>query len=110
MESAPGRLADGGPIAPVTIAVPDAVRLSRGELGFPVPEPVNGFALIDTGATRSCFDSSAAARAGLPTVGTSKMASASHPENDVPLYTGKMMLPGLNFDVEAGFGVEVIRH
>lgn len=107
MEPAPGGLIAGGPIVPVTIAVPDAVQLLRGESGSPVPEPVTGFALIDTGATCSCFDNSAAVRAGLPTVGTSKMASVSHRENDVPLYTGKMMLPGLHFDVEAGFGVEL---
>ena len=35
------------------------------------------------------------------------MATASHPENDAPLYAGKLLLPGLNVDLEAGFGVEL---
>ena len=88
-----------GPIVPVTITVPDAVQSSHANLESPIPEPVTGFALIDTGATSSCFDNSSALRAGLPTVGKSRMASASYPENEVPLYAGKMLLPGLNFDV-----------
>ena len=107
MEHAPGVLVARGPIVPVTITVPDAVQSSHVNLGSPIPEPVTGVALIDTGATSSCFDNSAALKAGLPTVGKSKMASASHPENEVPLYAGKMLLPGLNFDVKSGFGVEL---
>lgn len=107
MQHAPGVLASGGPIVPVTVTVPDAVQSSHVNLGSPIPEPVTGFALIDTGATSSCFDNSSAVKAGLPIVGKSRMASASHPENEVPLYAGKMLLPGLNFDVKSGFDVEL---
>lgn len=107
MEPAPGLLVAGGPIVPVTITVLDDVQRSQVKLGSPAPKPVTGFALIDTGATCSCFDNSSALKAGLPTVGKSKMATASHPENDAPLYAGKLLLPGLNVDLEAGFGVEL---
>ena len=107
MQLAPGVLVARGPIVPVTITVPDAVQSSHANLGSPIPEPVTGFALIDTRATSSCFDNSSALRAGLPTVGKSRMASASHPKNEVPLYAGKMLLPGLNFDVKSGLGVEL---
>ena len=106
-EHAPGVLVARGPIVPVTITVPDTVQSSYVNLGSPIPEPVTGVALIDTGATSSCFDNSTALKAGLLTVGKGKIASASHPENEVPLYAGKMLLPGLNFDVKSGFGVEL---
>ena len=64
MEHAPEVLSAKGPIVPVTITVPDAVQSSHVNLGSPIPEPVTGFALIDTGATSSCFNNSSALQAG----------------------------------------------
>ena len=106
-ESASGELIVGGPRIPVTIAVPDVTRRAYEKRGSPVPKPVTGFALIDTGATQSCFDNSTAAKAGLPMLGESMMASASHPATAVPVYSGRMLLPSLNINVEAGLGVEL---
>ena len=78
-EPAPGLLVAEGPIVPDTMTVPDDVQRLEVKLGSPAPEPVTGFALIDTEATCSCFENASALKAGLPTVGKSKMATASHP-------------------------------
>lgn len=106
-EPAPEELTARGPLFPVTLTLPDAVQSALREQGKSLPEPVTGFALIDTGATRSCFDESAARKAGMPIRGTAKMASASHPEHDVPVFSGKMILGNLSIDVDSGMGVNL---
>ncbi len=52
--------------------------------------PVNGYALIDTGAQSTCIDQNAAERAGLAIVDTGKIASATHSEHEVPIFAGKL--------------------
>lgn len=44
----------------------------------PVPVPIKGLALVDTGASVSCIDTNTARQLKLPVVGTVIMASASH--------------------------------
>lgn len=51
-------------------------------------EEVKGLALIDTGASVTCFDQEAAEMAGFPVSGTSTMASATHARKTVPTYLG----------------------
>ena len=53
----PGQaLYQSGPIIEVVLAVPTALAQKLAAAGRPIPKPVNGLALLDTGATNSCID------------------------------------------------------
>ena len=54
--------------------------------------PRSGIALIDTGASVTCFDIEAAKEVGLPIVGEEKMASATHAEQQVPVFAGTIII------------------
>ena len=69
-----------------------ARRILEGQ-GKPVPAVVNGTALIDTGASSTCIDQKAAEEAGLPTIAKAAMASASHAQHEVPVYSAKLVIP-----------------
>ena len=64
-------------------------------------------ALIDTGASNTCFDQQAALNAGLPVIDMGMMASASHAEQDVPVFAGKLVIPEFNIDTEYALGANL---
>lgn len=90
-----------GPRVPVVLS-PLAEQLqtpfSRGEA---IPSPVTGHALIDTGASVTCIDRDAAKRAGLAIVDSGPMHSATHANEIVPIYAGRLSIQGLPNDIEA---------
>lgn len=58
--------------------------------------PLDGWALIDTGAKLSGIDKSVALRFALPQVGAAELRTpASLPEN-VPVFQGRFSIPGLS--------------
>lgn len=70
--------------------------------------PVAGMALIDTGARVTCIDRKAAAQAQLPTVGSGKMASATHAEEIVPIFAGNIQIAGLgNISANRAYGANL---
>ncbi len=104
---APEGLAASGPILPVTITSSDEAMRSFGERGEQPPPPVNGYAMIDTGASITCFDETAARNAGLPIIGVTRMASASHQDHEVPLFFGRIIAPTVTINVEEGMGANL---
>jgi len=79
------------------------VQISLFPAGEPTPEspePVAGRALIDTGALTTCVDRHAAEQAGLSVVGSGKMTSATHENEIVPIYAGKLRITGLPFEIK----------
>ena len=72
-----------------------------------MPDPIHGLALIDTGASNTCFDQQAALKAGLPVVDGAMMASASHAKQDVPVFAGKLVIPEFNIDTEFAPGANL---
>ena len=81
-------MAQHGPRVPVILTVSDAHREALVESASqPIPDAVNGTAMIDTGASGTCIDQSEAERAGLPTIDKAIMASASHTGHEVPVYS-----------------------
>ena len=54
--------------------------------GEVVPATVDGLALIDTGASCTCVDQSAANRAGLTVIDRGTISSASHSAHSVPVF------------------------
>ena len=69
--------------------------------GLTPSAPVTGFALIDTGASSTCFDRGAAERAGLAVVDSGPMTSATHENEIVPIYAGRLTIQGISQNVNA---------
>ena len=67
--------------------------------GTPVPAPVTGWALIDTGATRSAIDKQVVGKLGLNPVGLVLLGTAGGP-SEQPLYPLKLVLQQLNYTIE----------
>ena len=104
---APDVLMKLGPVVPVTLTLSDEVQKAYVERGEGPLAGVSGFAMIDTGATATCIDIQAAQNAGLPTVGTARMTSASHADQDVPAFAGRIVGPTISIDVESGMGANL---
>ena len=94
-----------GPVVQVTIHVPDDVAQAYADRGETSPPPNNGYAIIDTGATTTCFDVEAAKAAGLPQIGDADMSSASHTSSRVPVFAGKIFVPGLGIGINIPEGM-----
>jgi predicted aspartyl protease len=93
-------LAMRGPIVSVLLKVPpEIVERLIGE-SKPIPNSINGFGLIDTGAASSCIDSTAAQSLGLPVVDVIKMASATHADVETNVYP-------ITFDILGGAPITV---
>ena len=90
-----------GPRVPVVLSpLEEQLQLpsSRGEA---IPSPVIGHALIDTGASVTCIDRDAAKKAGLAIVDSGPMHSATHANEIVPIYAGRLSIQGLPNNIEA---------
>ena len=105
--AAPAGLAQDGPCIPTMLTVSDSHRQLLVTQGKAVPDPIHGLALIDTGASNTCFDQQAALKAGLPVVDGAMMASASHAKQDVPVFAGKLVIPEFNIDTEFALGANL---
>ena len=73
--------------------VSDSHGQALARKGTPLPDAINGFALIDTGASGTCVDHQAATKAGLPIIDKTVMTSASHAEHEVLVFAGKLVIP-----------------
>ena len=75
-----------GPVVQVSLSLAEPLAeqlLLKGEM---IPEPIAGFALIDTGASSTCIDEVTAQKLGLPVVDRIKIASASHDAMEMNAY------------------------
>ena len=73
-----------------------------------VRESVTGNALLDTGAGATCVDIEAAKVAGLATVDSGPLASATDESTIVPIYAGHIDLGnGLAIDVRRAYGARL---
>ena len=102
--AAPTGLAQSGPLLPVTLMVSDSHRQMLVQRGEPAPNAINGFALVDTGASATCVDQETADGAGLPVIGKAVMHTASHAEHEAPVYSGKLSIPNFG-DVNLEFAM-----
>ena len=107
VHATPNILIGNGPVLPVEITLSDDSQRVYSDKRKQLPPSVSGFALIDTGASVTCFDEKSAQKAGLPVVGVSKMMSASHANHKVPLFAGKLITPTFDIHVEKGIGANL---
>lgn len=66
-----------GPLVQVTVGPAQSLVNQWTQTGIPVPAPISGNALIDTGASNTCIDEDLAQRLGLPVIDLVHMVSAS---------------------------------
>ena len=93
---------------PAILSVSDAHRQILARQREAVPETIDGFALIDTGASSTCVDQEAAAKVGLPVIDRAMMNSASHAKHEVPVYSGKLVIPEFyGIDMEYAMGASL---
>jgi len=64
---------------PVQVSVPQELEQLLNSKGQPVPAPITGYALIDTGATMSMVDDHAVEALGVGPVGTATLQTAGGP-------------------------------
>lgn len=104
-------LLNRGPVIPVVIHPNEDFAAALQAAGKPVPSPVSGIALVDTGATTTCIDGETAVQMGLASNGTAKMSSASHNETECLTYPVKLFFPSWNaqLDSQKAMGVAIKR-
>jgi len=67
----PAGLASTGPIIPVELSIPDELARFFSEKNMPIPAPITGNALIDTGASITAVDLTLIQQLGINPVGVS---------------------------------------
>jgi hypothetical protein len=84
-----------GPLLPVNVQVPTTLASHLSQSGQPVPPPVSGQALIDTGASISAVDGTVIQSLGVQPVGVVKVntPSGSAYQNQYPV---QFVFPGTN--------------
>ena len=83
-----------GPRLPIEIHVPTALAKHLSQNGQPVPAPLSGWALIDTGASVTCVDANAIQSLGVQPVGVVNVgtpSTAGTPQNQYPV---RLVFPG----------------
>jgi hypothetical protein len=87
----PAALQQNGPIIEVQVAIPSALEQLFVRQNQPVPPPVRGRALIDTGATMSSVDDTAIRSLGVSPVGLINTGTAGGPQLQ-SMYPARFML------------------
>jgi hypothetical protein len=95
----PSALAALGAILEVQVQVPKALSALLESQNQVIPQPVTGFALIDTGATRTCADESSLSNLGINPIGTVSMGTAGGP-TQCPLFPARLWFPSLNLGAD----------
>jgi len=92
---------------PVLIGVHSAASRFLAAAEKTVPQPVQGIALIDTGASITSIDAKVAERLGLAPTGAIKLGTAGG-QTDAPTYAFSFSLPNLPaFDLANGVGCDL---
>jgi hypothetical protein len=89
----PGLLAHNGPIIQVQIEVPSALAQSLQRANTAIPNPIDGFALIDTGASITSVDVTVFAQLGVNPNGIANVGTAGGPQQQ-STYPARLLFPG----------------
>jgi hypothetical protein len=106
-EPSPEGLMGAGPLMQVQVEVPQALAAYLSKQGQPIPAPQSGWALIDTGATRTCVDRDVLTKLGVQPTGTVKTGTAAGQVEQL-LFPAKLSFPVAgNFQIEFGSVIAV---
>jgi hypothetical protein len=92
-QPSPQAVAITGPIIPVQIEIAKALAQSLQAANQPIPSPVVGIALIDTGASITSFDMSVAVQLGINPNGVAQVGTAGGPQQ-LSTYQARFTFPG----------------
>lgn len=100
-----------GPVVEVQVEVPQALAAALSALGQPIPAPVQGLALIDTGASVSAVDVTVIQQLGVQQVGQVSLATptGAQPRQTFP---GRFTFPSGNIppmDFQTLVGADLIQ-
>ncbi len=90
-----------GPLVQVTVSLQQSYARTMTADGKSVSPPVTGFALFDTGASRTCIDDETAERLRLPIIDVETMSSASHSNHESNIYPIQFSITGLPIQLQA---------
>ncbi len=101
-------LLNQGPTVQVVLSVAQAIAEQLMQQGLPVPAPVPGLAVIDTGASSTCIDDATAQRLQLPAIDVVNMTSASHASTQQNIYPVLIeVMGGIRIDVPRAVGANL---
>ena len=89
----PEHLANVGPRLPVQIGITEKLASTYADQGQEIPTPIDGYALFDTGASRTCVDEAVLRNLGLQPVERISMATPSG-LGEASIYTCALYFPG----------------
>jgi hypothetical protein len=92
-QMAPQHLAANGPVLQVQIEVPTALAAALQKTNQPIPNPVDGMGLIDTGASITSIDQSVFVSLGVNPVGTAQVGTAGGQQQQ-STFPAKFSFPG----------------
>jgi hypothetical protein len=95
----PEALVAAGAFLPLEIHVPAAVAQLLADRGLPIPPPVAGVGLIDTGATLTCVHESVLAGLALNPVSTVTSGTANGPVTQ-SIYPARLVFPTVGWAVD----------
>ena len=75
-----------GPVVQVSVSLQESYAKALVQQGNPLPQPMTGFALLDTGASNTCIDDEVAQQLQLPVIDVGSMCSASHAKTPSNIY------------------------
>lgn len=93
-------LRDDGPRIQVKISIAEPIAQELKKQKKPVPAPVVGYALVDTGASNTCIDERAVKRLRLQPTDVVRMTSASHRSAPKKVYPIRIEMVGLPVTIE----------
>lgn len=83
-----------GPVVQVSVSLQETLATALVQQGKPLPQPVTGWALLDTGASNTCIDDEAAQSMQLPVIDVGSMCSASHAKTPSNIYPAQIEITG----------------
>ena len=95
IQPSPASLAAMGPLIQIQIEVPSALAESLRLTNQPIPNPVDGVALIDTGATITSIHADILTGLGIQPIGIANVGTAGGPQQQ-STYPARFTFPGTN--------------
>lgn len=97
-----------GPLLQVEVSVASALAQHLASQGQPLPAPVSGWALVDTGATSTCVHETVIAGLGANPIGVATTGTAHGPVQRA-LYAARLNFPaeGFNLEFSSVIGVDL---
>lgn len=90
----PASLQQQGPTINLQVLIPSALEQQLRQSGQPVPPPISGVGLVDTGATISAVDDTVIQRLGISPIGLTTTGTAGGPAQQ-NLYPARFAFPDL---------------